>query len=101
MMVASPGNSQSHLFLHLEYADSVSALLRELRSALSVLALITLTLSLHTALMSQVWLVMHAEDMTSARFHYLVPMEEIVRAFNWVIEKGWVRRLRARVIGTY
>jgi len=22
---------------------------------------------------------------------FLVPMDEIVRAFNWVIEKGWVR----------
>jgi hypothetical protein len=101
MMVVSPGNSQSHLFLRLGYADSVSALLRELRSALSVLALIMLMLSLRTVLMSQVWLIVHTEEITSAQFHCLVPMEEIVRAFNWVIEKGWVRRLRARVIGTY
>lgn len=25
------------------------------------------------------------------RLGFVVPMEEVVRAFNWVIEKGWVR----------
>lgn len=27
----------------------------------------------------------------------LVPMDEIVRAFNWVIEKGWVRDISCRI----
>lgn len=26
-------------------------------------------------------------------FPVLVPMEEVVRAFNFVIEKGWVRNI--------
>ena len=45
--------------------------------------------SLRTARMSQVWFSMFAEGIKSAQSNCLVPMEEVVRAFNWVIEKGW------------
>jgi hypothetical protein len=38
------------------------------------------------------WVLTLKHKFADLLFYDPVPMEEVVRAFNWVIEKGWVRK---------
>lgn len=44
---------------------------------------------------------MYTEGTKLAQPNCLVPMEEVVRAFNWVIEKGLVCRLTRKITVKY
>lgn len=66
---------------------------REPKSHWNALVLTMLTLSSPTVQMCQVMYLLLSRVVSDDSVRKTVPMEETVRAFSWVIEKGWVRYL--------
>lgn len=66
---------------------------RDPRHLWNVLVLTMLTLSSLTVQMYQARYLLLSKAVAYNSICQIVPMEETVRAFSWVIEKGWVRFL--------